>query len=32
MSERNEFVDDLLPFNDPKYIAEPYGYWSRLRD
>lgn len=25
-------MEDLLPFNDPKYIAEPYGYWSRLRD
>jgi len=25
-------VDDLLPFNAPKYIAEPYGYWARLRD
>ena len=24
--------EDLLPFNDPKYIAEPYVYWSRLRD
>jgi cytochrome P450 len=25
-------MEDLLPFNDPKYIAEPYVYWSRLRD
>jgi cytochrome P450 len=25
-------MEDLLPFNDPKYIAEPYGYWARLRD
>lgn len=25
-------MNDLLPFNDPRYIAEPYGYWARLRD
>jgi len=25
-------MEDLLPFSDPKYIAEPYGYWARLRD
>ena len=25
-------MEDLLPFNDPKYIAEPYPYWRRLRD
>jgi cytochrome P450 len=25
-------MDDLLPFNDPRYIAEPYEYWERLRD
>ena len=25
-------MEDLLPFNDPKYIAEPYAHWSRLRD
>ena len=24
--------DALLPFNDPKYIADPYPYWQRLRD
>jgi cytochrome P450 len=25
-------MQDLLPFNDPKYIAEPYAHWRRLRD
>jgi cytochrome P450 len=25
-------MNDLLPFNDPRYIAEPYDYWARLRD
>jgi cytochrome P450 len=25
-------MDELLPFNDPRYIAEPYDHWSRLRD
>ena len=25
-------MEDLLPFNDPDYIAQPYPYWRRLRD
>jgi cytochrome P450 len=25
-------MQDLLPFNDPKYIADPYACWQRLRD
>ena len=25
-------MEDLLPFNDPDYIASPYAYWERLRD
>jgi len=25
-------MKDLLPFNDSRYIAEPYDYWARLRD
>ena len=25
-------MDELLPFNDPQYIASPYGHWQRLRD
>jgi len=25
-------MDDLLPFHDPEYIAEPYAHWQRLRD
>jgi cytochrome P450 len=24
--------EELLPFNDPRYIAEPYQHWARLRD
>jgi len=24
--------EELLPFNDPRYIAEPYACWARLRD
>jgi len=24
--------DDLLPFNEPGYIADPYPFWARLRD
>lgn len=23
-------MDDLLPFSDPGYIAEPHDYWTRL--
>jgi len=25
-------MEDLLPFSDPKYIADPYLHWQRLRD
>jgi cytochrome P450 len=25
-------MQDLLPFNDPGYIANPYAHWKRLRD
>ena len=25
-------MEDLLPFNDPGYIANPYAHWKRLRD
>ena len=25
-------MEDLLPFDDPKYIAHPYAHWQRLRD
>ena len=25
-------MENLLPFNDPDYIASPYAYWERLRD
>jgi hypothetical protein len=25
-------MEDLLPFDDPKYIADPYAHWQRLRD
>jgi cytochrome P450 len=23
---------DLLPFNEPEYIADPYAHWERLRN
>jgi cytochrome P450 len=25
-------MDQLLPFNEPEYIARPYPYWQHLRD
>ncbi len=25
-------MEELLPFNEPEYIANPYAYWERLRD
>jgi cytochrome P450 len=25
-------MQELLPFHDPRYIAEPYDHWTRLRD
>ena len=25
-------MEELLPFNDADYVANPYGYWERLRD
>ena len=25
-------MEELLPFNEPEYIANPYAYWQRLRD
>jgi cytochrome P450 len=25
-------MEDLLPFDDPGYIADPYSHWQRLRD
>ncbi len=25
-------MDELLPFNEPKYVADPYPYWERLRN
>ncbi len=25
-------MEELLPFNDPDYVASPYPYWERLRD
>ncbi len=25
-------MDDLLPFDDPRYVAEPRAHWQRLRD
>jgi hypothetical protein len=25
-------MSDLLPFNEPGYIADPYAFWERLRD
>jgi cytochrome P450 len=25
-------MSDLLPFNEPGYIADPYTFWERLRD
>lgn len=25
-------MDELLPFNDPRYIANPYAHWQRLRE
>lgn len=25
-------MEDLLPFNQPDYVANPYPYWERLRD
>jgi len=25
-------MEELLPFNRPDYIADPYLYWERLRD
>lgn len=25
-------MDELLPFNEPQYIASPYAHWQRLRD
>ncbi len=23
-------MEELLPFNEPEYIANPYAYWERL--
>ena len=25
-------VEELLPFNEPEYVADPYPFWERLRD
>jgi cytochrome P450 len=25
-------MEELLPFNAPDYIADPYPYWERLRN
>ncbi len=25
-------MEELLPFNEPEYIANPYAYWERLRN
>ena len=25
-------MDELLPFNEPGYVAEPYAHWERLRN
>jgi hypothetical protein len=25
-------MEELLPFNEPKYVADPYPYWERLRN
>ena len=25
-------MEELLPFNEPKYIADPYPFWERLRN
>ncbi len=25
-------MEELLPFNEPDYVANPYPYWERLRD
>ena len=25
-------MEDLLPFDDPGYIADPYAHWQKLRD
>ena len=25
-------MEELLPFNEPEYIADPYPYWERLRN
>ena len=25
-------MTELLPFNEPDYVADPYPYWDRLRD
>ena len=25
-------MEELLPFNEPGYVAEPYAHWERLRN
>ncbi len=25
-------MEELLPFNEPDYVANPYPYWERLRN
>ena len=25
-------MTELLPFNEPEYVANPYAHWQRLRD
>ena len=25
-------MEELLPFNESDYVANPYPYWERLRD
>jgi cytochrome P450 len=31
-SQEDRAMDEMLPFNEPDYVAAPYPYWDRLRD